>query len=222
MTFDAIWEIVGPQGNRTKCPLHRASNLWKHASNAIQASVPGDFVEAGVWKGGMCAIMGVLADAEDKDRRVWALDSFQGMSASDPAVDGRASRRPGSQLRNFDLDDFKTTVFDMAGVSAGTVQIRPGWFNETLPAIADEIEKISVLRVDVDWYAPTKLVLEALGRKVSPGGVLIFDDYGHWPGAKRAIDEYRVAHDVTSELVQTPGPFEPGDLHNGTEFYWIV
>ena len=27
-----------------------------------------------------------------------------------------------------------------------------------------------------------------------PGGELIVDDYGHWEGARRAVDEYFAAH----------------------------
>jgi hypothetical protein len=51
-------------------------------------------------------------------------------------------------------------------------------------------EKISILRLDTDWYESTKIELEILYPLLEPGGVLIVDDYGHFEGAKKAVDEY--------------------------------
>ena len=56
--------------------------------------------------------------------------------------------------------------------------------NENLPA------KISVLRLDTDWYESTKSELEILYPKLTNRGVLIIDDYGYWEGARKAVDEY--------------------------------
>ena len=49
---------------------------------------------------------------------------------------------------------------------------------------------ISLLRLDTDWYESTKHELTHLFPLLSPGGVIIIDDYGHWQGAKKAVDEY--------------------------------
>ena len=51
-------------------------------------------------------------------------------------------------------------------------------------------KKISVLRLDTDLYASTKIELEILYPRLVRGGVLIIDDYGHWQGARKATDEY--------------------------------
>ena len=51
-------------------------------------------------------------------------------------------------------------------------------------------EKISLLRLDTDWYRSTKKELEVLYEKVESGGVIIIDDYGHWGGSKKAVDEF--------------------------------
>jgi hypothetical protein len=56
--------------------------------------------------------------------------------------------------------------------------------NENLP------NKIAILRLDTDWYESTKLELEILYPRLSSGGVLIIDDYGHFEGARKAVDEY--------------------------------
>jgi len=59
---------------------------------------------------------------------------------------------------------------------------------ESIPAYAPE--KISLLRLDTDWYASTKHELVHLFPRLVRGGVLIIDDYGHWQGSRQACDEY--------------------------------
>ena len=51
-------------------------------------------------------------------------------------------------------------------------------------------ERIALLRIDTDWYESTRHELVHLYPRLSPGGVLIIDDYGHWQGARKAVDEY--------------------------------
>ena len=51
-------------------------------------------------------------------------------------------------------------------------------------------KKISLLRLDTDFYESTKKELEILYPRLNKGGVLIIDDYGHWKGSKKAVDEY--------------------------------
>ena len=65
-----------------------------------------------------------------------------------------------------------------------------GKVEETLNVKQNIPDKISLLRLDTDWYSSTKKELEVLYEKVSPGGVIIIDDYGHWGGAKKAVDEF--------------------------------
>lgn len=59
---------------------------------------------------------------------------------------------------------------------------------ETIPA--SSLEKISLLRLDTDWYESTRHELLHLYPLLCVGGVLIIDDYGHWKGARKAVDEY--------------------------------
>jgi O-methyltransferase len=123
------------------------------------------------------------------DRDVWAFDSFSGLP--EPAeVDGRRS-------------------FEFAGACVGSeeklregirryadpdrLQVRAGWFEDTLADAAREIDAVAVLHCDGDWYDSVRLTLEVFYPLVSPGGFVVIDDYGTWPGAKRATDEYRRA-----------------------------
>ena len=61
---------------------------------------------------------------------------------------------------------------------------------ETLLEEKNIPDKISVLRLDTDWYESSKFELEKLYHKVVEGGVVILDDYFHWDGQRRATDEF--------------------------------
>jgi len=63
-----------------------------------------------------------------------------------------------------------------------------GKVEDTLPKITPE--KISLLRLDTDWYESTYQELLHLFPKLSKGGTIIIDDYGHWKGAREAVDDY--------------------------------
>ncbi len=59
---------------------------------------------------------------------------------------------------------------------------------DTIPArIPDEI---ALLRLDTDWYTSTLHELHHLYPRLAKHGILIIDDYGHWQGARQAVDEY--------------------------------
>lgn len=52
------------------------------------------------------------------------------------------------------------------------------------------IFNILILRLDTDFFASTKIELEVLYPKLVSGGVLIIDDYGHWKGQRKAVDDF--------------------------------
>jgi hypothetical protein len=64
-------------------------------------------------------------------------------------------------------------------------------------------ERICFLHIDLDFYQPYKWALHHLYRRVPHGGAIVFDDYGHWIGAKRAIDEF--LKESGQQLEETPG-----------------
>ena len=74
------------------------------------------------------------------------------------------------------------------GYPAERIRIVKGEVEQTIPRQAPE--ELALLRLDTDWYASTAHELEHLYPRVGDGGVLIIDDYGHWEGARRAVDEY--------------------------------
>ncbi|MGH9122674.1 MAG: TylF/MycF/NovP-related O-methyltransferase, partial [Acidimicrobiales bacterium] len=63
-----------------------------------------------------------------------------------------------------------------------------GMVEETLPASVPE--EIALCRLDTDWYASTSHEMRCLFPRIAEGGVLLVDDYGHYKGARKAVDEY--------------------------------
>ena len=79
-------------------------------------------------------------------------------------------------------------AMNSTGYDQGLVHLVKGRVEETIPEHAPD--SIAFLRLDTDWYESTKHELEHLFPRLSRHGVLIVDDYGHWKGARKAVDEY--------------------------------
>jgi hypothetical protein len=62
-------------------------------------------------------------------------------------------------------------------------------------------EKIAILRLDTDWYESSKYELEQMYDNVVNGGVIIFDDYYHWDGQRRATDDFFSSRNITYKFV---------------------
>ncbi len=167
------------------------------------ASVPGDLVECGVWRGGsMMAAARTLIECGDAKRELYLFDTFEGMSAPseyDIAPDGSSA---AALLSSSDRTDPNSawcyaTQEDVDAAMAGTgyprghIHLVKGKVEDTIPLGAPA--RIAILRLDTDWYESTRHELEHLYPRLSPGGVLIIDDYGHWAGCRRAVDEYFAA-----------------------------
>lgn len=72
---------------------------------------------------------------------------------------------------------------------------------ETLKDTANIPNKIAILRLDTDWYESSKYELEQMYDNVVPGGVVIFDDYYHWDGQRRATDEFFSSRQLSCDFV---------------------
>ena len=167
---------------------------------AVHNGIPGSFVECGVWRGGsMMAVADTLQDLDTTDRELYLFDTFEGMAkptAADRRHDGESADALLARERK-DVADSTWCVADQADVAANMartgypaerVHLIRGKVEDTVPDAAPET--IAVLRLDTDWYESTKHELEHLFPRVSPGGVLIIDDYGWWQGARTAVDGY--------------------------------
>jgi hypothetical protein len=85
------------------------------------------------------------------------------------------------------IDDVREGMAE-TGYPADRVHLHPGLVEDTVPEQAPDT--IALLRLDTDWYSSTKHELEHLYTRLSPGGVLILDDYSDWEGARKATDDW--------------------------------
>lgn len=180
----------------------RIAALCTTVEYVVRDEVPGAIVECGVWRGGsvMAAALTLLRlDAADRD--LYLFDTFRGMTPPTEedvpsAYDGyhpmrhwrRRQREGGVNAWHYVRADEVRAALESTGYPAERIHLVEGPVEETLPAQAPE--PIAVLRLDTDWYRSTKHELEHLYPRVAPGGAVIVDDYGHYEGARRAVDEY--------------------------------
>ncbi|HXG47099.1 MAG TPA: TylF/MycF/NovP-related O-methyltransferase, partial [Methylomirabilota bacterium] len=164
-------------------------------------AIPGAFVECGVWRGGSTmAALYALLNLRDTSREVYLFDTFEGMSeptAKDVMFDGqRASdilaatekkEGPGNYWCVAGIEDVQRNVRS-TGYPVEKLHLIKGKVEDTIPGQAPSL--IALLRLDTDWYESTAHELKHLYPRVSAHGVVIIDDYGHWQGARQAVDEY--------------------------------
>lgn len=190
----------------TMTSLERMFALYQATRYVVDKGLEGAVVECGVWKGGSMMLVALtLIDMKD-DRDLWLYDTFEGMpepSQADVAADGadvavkwERSRRPDrtSDWCRSPLDECRRNV-ESTGIAPERLNFVKGRVEDTLPRIVPD--KIALLRLDTDWYDSTRHELVHLFPRLAEGGVLILDDYGHWEGQRRAMDEYCRDHGVT-------------------------
>jgi O-methyltransferase len=198
MTEEAIDEIFKWVQPFTMTSMERVRALIEAVEYLVKNDIPGDFVECGVWRGGsVMAVLETLRRLCRTDRHVWLFDTFSGMT--DPDTDDTSVF---GEIASEIQDDHKQKGEKWCFASLADVQanVKSTEYPEQLLTFAvgpvEETlrrsvpDKIALLRLDTDWYASTKLELHALYPKLASKGVLIIDDYGHWRGAKKAVDEF--------------------------------
>jgi O-methyltransferase len=188
----------------TMIGLKQLDQMQACISDVIKNNVPGDLIEAGVWRGGMTIFMrGAMKALGDKQRRLWIADSFEGLPDPEKDADSFGWEEGAMAVS----EDQMSANFERYGLLDDQVVFLKGFFSDTLPGA--DIDKLSVLRVDADLYESTLDVLNALNPKLSVGGYAIFDDYQNLKDCQRAIDEYRAQHNISDPFVitSTNGPF---------------
>jgi hypothetical protein len=161
----------------------------------IAEQLEGNIVETGTWRGGASFLMAELLKKAGDTRTVFLCDSFEGHRPPE-TIDGQAALEYAANtdvpeyLNNCraDLDDVLRTR-KLLGLESRTECIK-GWFDETLAVNKARFGDIAILRIDCDWYASVKTVLEELYDQVVDGGYVIFDDYFSYDGCAIAAHEF--------------------------------
>jgi hypothetical protein len=194
----ALIERVDPF---TMTSLERRASLLGAIDHLVRHRVPGDIVECGVWRGGstMLAALALMARG-DTSRDLWLYDTFEGMSepgAEDRSASGETAaaqlaRTPRGEgvWCEAGLADVKANLAS-TGYPAERIRFVQGKVEDTIPASLPA--RIALLRLDTDWYESTRHELQHLYPRLSRNGILVIDDYGHWQGARQAVDEYFAA-----------------------------
>lgn len=178
----------------------RIAALCDAVAYIAREGIEGDIAECGVWRGGsMMAAALTLGRLGDRDRDLYLYDTYTGMtepSAADVSspYDGYSPRRrwrriasKGGEWAGVSASEVRAAV-ESTGYPPERVHCVAGKVEDTLPDEAPD--SLALLRLDTDWYESTKHELLHLYPRLVPGGVLIVDDYGHYEGARRAVDEY--------------------------------
>jgi hypothetical protein len=193
----------------TMTGVPRLQALVDAVRHCAGTGLQGAFVECGVWRGGsVLAMILTLQDLGVDDRELHLFDTFEGMTeptehdtspfdgaALDQWHDARArGERPWEAVfgpEAFSEEAVRATLL-ATGYPSERLHVVPGPVEQTLPA--HDTGDIALLRLDTDWYESTRHELEHLYPRLVRGGVLIVDDYGHWEGARRAVDEFFAEH----------------------------
>jgi O-methyltransferase len=185
----------------TATSTERLSGLVSGVQYITQNKIPGCFVECGVWRGGsMMAAALTLIQCGDTSRDLYLFDTYEGMSAptdADVMFDGQKAedvlkeKPPEEGFGNYwcvaGIEDVKKNLYS-TGYPKEKLHFIKGKVEETVPKQAPM--DIALLRLDTDWYESTAHELQHLYPRLAKNGILIIDDYGHWLGSRKAVDEY--------------------------------
>lgn len=191
--------LAWPSRAHTMIGMPRLDNLRACIEAVLDDGVEGDFIEAGVWRGGACIFMrGILKAYGAEDRTVWVADSFEGLPPGDPAKYPKESPLALNEYAELavSLEQVQHN-FARYGLLDGRVKFLKGWFRDTLPTAP--IRKLSILRLDGDLYESTMDGL-ALYPKLSPGGFVIVDDYNLVKACNDAVEDFRRDQRIAAPL----------------------
>lgn len=184
----------------TRTNKEKMYEMYLAARYIVEGKVLGDIVECGVFKGGS-AMVGALTLLREKDieRKFYLYDTYRGMpepTERDIRLKRGHSIRPQweeNQRSGYNawcyatLPEVKKNMYSTGYPKTNLIFIE-GLVEDTIPKMMPD--KISLLRLDMDLYEPTKHVLPHLFPRLVRGGVLLLDDYGDFKGEKDAVDEY--------------------------------
>ena len=156
-------------------------------------SLPGDVCECGVGTGATSALL--ANELQGTGKRLWLYDTFAGLPAPTVEdeliddIDGLGSMAAYEGQMSHPQVEVQTRL-KAAGIATDAYRIVPGLFDQSVAA-GHLPDSICFAYIDFDFYAPIKLALEAVSARLSPGGIILVDDYGYFSsGAQAAVDHF--------------------------------
>lgn len=157
--------------------------LYTLGRDIVARNIPGDFVECGVYNGGSAAA--ISCAWRGTGRHAWLYDSFQGMPVTTPPDGQLAATYAGAGTPS---EQRVHEALATAHLAPSDYTIRKGWFHKTFEEPLPDA--VALLHVDCDWHESILLTLETFYDRVSEGGIVILDDFGHWEGAREAFYDF--------------------------------
>ena len=156
--------------------------------------LPGHVVECGVFKGASLVRFAAFRDllGSPYAKKIIGFDTFdtfpETLYPTDVAVREKFVRDAGAQ--SIGADQLREVLARQH--HDRHVELVEGDITQTVPEYveANPELRISLLNLDTDVYEPAKVILEQLYPRIVPGGLLVLDDYGTFPGETDAVDEY--------------------------------
>jgi O-methyltransferase len=167
----------------TLVDVWRLYELWGLLPELVE--IPGSILEVGVWRGGSGALMASRAAALGIEDPVYLCDTWEGVVKTGD-VD--------TYYHDGKHDDTSRGIVEKLVKRLGltNVELLQGIFpDDTASAIADR--KFRLCHIDVDVYQSAADVFAWVWPRLSPGGIVVFDDYGFpaTPGVTKFVDEQR-------------------------------
>jgi hypothetical protein len=181
--FNELFHKVKPI---TMVSYYRLRSLYLGVHHVVRQNIPGDIVECGVALGGSSALLGLALKELAAERGLWMFDTYAGMPEPSTEDPDHFVAKNYAGMYGSSPEEIRCSLAEL-GVTEN-VHIVPGFFQDTLAGAP--LQSIALLHVDGDWYESVKCTLDTLYDKVSPGGIIQFDDYGHWAGARKAVDAF--------------------------------
>jgi hypothetical protein len=151
----------------------------------------GAFVECGVCAGGSAG----MAALGQPGREMWLLDSWEGLPEPGPEDIAIQGHRRAAGWNRAEQARVEELLVEKLCVPSSRLHLVRGWFEDTVPKTRAEIGSIALLHLDGDWYESIKLCLDQLYDQVTANGFVAVDDYHHWRGCKKAVDEFLAARE---------------------------
>jgi O-methyltransferase len=204
MQIKEFIEIVKPF---TMTSEERITKLFESLEYIRINNIEGDLVECGIWKGGnILGIMEYVYHHKMENRKIWLYDTFSGMTEPDENDIDFENNKARDVLDSNSFYECKSPLDEvnqnlkLSKLPNDRLVYIIGDICETLNYENNTPKKISLLRLDTDWYQSTKKEMEVLYPKLVNNGVLIVDDYGHWKGSKKAVDEYLIDNKIQYKM----------------------
>jgi len=165
---------------KKKCQVRDAYDLFQCLEKC--STINGDIVEFGSFEGHSGLIMAEFIQRKKLKKKLFLFDTFEKFPSVDLGID--------TQWNNLDVKKFDFNHVKNIFRKYDFVNLVKGKFNETLHEL--KTDHISLAYVDCDSYEATKLVANSVFKKITLGGCILFEDYGHHTllGARIAVDEF--------------------------------